>query len=194
MGVIVDIDGTLYDDAALFVRAFRAVGVRIRQTDINEWDFWRHHVDGPTFHRLIREHFHGPEAILGNTPYPDAAPTLQRWASLGAQIHIVSDRHTEAVPATAAWLAAHGIPVHTLATMSGPKKVAYATANGLRILIDDKPDTIIAAREAGLVTAALHTRYNREALAHPATVSGSSWGVIARRLERRCPHLRERPR
>lgn len=171
------------------MRSFRAVGVRLRQADIDEWDFWKRHVDAATFARLVREHFHADAAIAGNAPYPDAAAVLQRWHKIGAEIHILSDRHSEALPATRAWLKAHQIPSHTVATARGPEKVAYALERGLRIMIDDKPGTIVAAREAGLVTAALHTRYNRHVLDHPATVGGSSWAVIARRLERQCPHL-----
>jgi len=192
--IMVDVDGTLYDSDALFVRSFRRAGIPLRKEQISGiWDFWRSHMDHATFAAVIRDHFHHPEAIAANRPYAGAAEALRAWADLGAEIHIVSDRAAETTAATAAWVEQIGIPAVEVVCEDGIDKVAYARDIGVRVALDDKPSTLAGMAAAGLAGGTIVYPYNREVVAASPLLSGArSWPALRRRIEARCPHLRQR--
>lgn len=183
--ILVDIDSTLYPSDPIFIRAMRERhGLELRLRDLDEWDWWRRYITLDDFLALIRIDFHANDEITGAVPFTGAVEALREWRATGAKIHIVSDRHPRTARATRAWLASCGIEADAIVLRSPIDKIAYAQAHRIDLVIDDRPSTLVAAREAGIRTATLIYPYNRLLLAGaPDIIRAANWRVLRRRIE-----------
>ena len=195
--ILVDIDGTLYDDFPVYKRLFRQMyGVALRKADAGVWDFFEPFLTREQFDKLAREGLHAPATILGNKPYPEAAQVLSRWLEQGCEIHIVSARMPSTLGATAAWLDRCGIPFNVLVCNFPLDKVAYAREHDCELLIDDSPPTTVAAIAAGFAVATMQTTWTAQVRTiYPDLIVARSWAELGRLIEMRwaAREVQERP-
>jgi uncharacterized HAD superfamily protein len=112
--------------------------------------------------------------------------TLRAWRAAGVKIHIVSDRKPATVPATRRWLADQRVPSDVIVLESRMDKLAYARSHGISLLIDDKPDLLRAAADAGLGAASIaHAYHDRGLRADRAVIIAANWAELRRRVEPR---------
>ena len=83
-----------------------------------------------------------------------------RWHEAGHFIHITSHREAASQEATARWLDDIGLPYDEL--YCSEDKVSHCTAIGIDILIDDSPENLERALDAGMVAATILHPWNRE--------------------------------
>ena len=133
---------------------------------------------------------HGEANVLAAEPYPGAVEAIRAWHEAGHFIHVTSHRSTEAHAATARWLDRIGLPHDEL--YCSFDKVARCREIEIDVLIDDSPETLMKASDAGITPATILHPWNRDLCEEEDIVCAPDWPTLARRLE---PLLRmsERP-
>jgi uncharacterized protein len=131
--------------------------------------------------RVCIEDTHSDEAIAGARPYPHAVETVNRWHDSGHQIHITSDRAERSLTATRGWLDDIGLRYQEL--HCGYDKVARCREIGIDVLIDDTPNTLLRALDAGMLAATLRHPWNEHVCDAPHIISAADWRELARVLE-----------
>ena len=121
------------------------------------------------------------KTLQADQQHKAAVEAITRWHEQGHFIHITSHRATDAHPHTSEWLTKIGLPHDEL--YCSDDKIARCVEIGIDILIDDAPDTLVRARDAGIIAATLEHPWNRDL---PDVISAPDWPTLARRLE---PHL-----
>jgi uncharacterized HAD superfamily protein len=121
---------------------------------------------------------HTAAHVLRAEPYPGAVETIARWHEQGHFIHITSHRDADAHPHTSEWLAKIGLPHDEL--YCSDDKIARCLEIGIDVLIDDAPDTLVRARDAGIIAATLEHPWNRDIA---EVISAPDWETLARRLD-----------
>lgn len=184
--IMVDIDSTLYPSDPIFIRAMSEMyGVNLELASLNHWDWWREHISAEQFVTLISDYFHSDTEILAAVPFRGAVEAVNDWRAAGHRVHIVSDRGPRARIATIAWLERIGIEYDALFLRLGMDKIEYAHRHRIDLVIDDRPDTLERAVEAGFAAATLVYPYNRLVVeTHPAILAATSWRELRRRIER----------
>jgi uncharacterized HAD superfamily protein len=176
--IAVDIDSTLhhYWDILEAV-AKRRFGVEIpyeRQT------VWEIDVLRPEQVHAVVEETHRAHHILAATPYPDAVETIGAWHAAGHFIHVTSHRRDQAYEATRQWLDRIGLAYDEL--YCSRDKVARATEIGIDVLIDDAPETLLKALDAGMTAATLLHPWNRDLCEEEDIVYATDWAELATKL------------
>ena len=124
------------------------------------------------------------------TPSPrSSAPSRTRarwrrsksWHEAGHFIHITSHRAVEAHGATAQWLEQIGLPYDELYCSND--KVTRCEEIGIDLLIDDSPETLQRAIDAGITVATLEHPWNRELCETEDVICGKDWAELARNLD-----------
>ena len=85
---------------------------------------------------------------------------MRAWHEAGHFIHITSHRDVASQDATARWLDRIGLPYDEL--YCSEDKVARCAEIGIDVLIDDSPENLGRAIEAGMIAATLLHPWNRE--------------------------------
>ena len=177
MRIAVDIDSTLhhYWDQFAQVAKWR-FGIDLPYRD----QLWTIDRLRPEQVRACVEETHQDALILAAKPYPGAVETITAWHEAGHWIHVTSHRHDGARAATERWLRAIGLPFDDL-HCSGDK-VARAKELGIDLLIDDSPENLRAAIDAGIRAATLLHPWNRDICEEEDIVCAEDWPQLARRL------------
>ena len=131
--------------------------------------------------RLCIEDTHSDEAIAGARPYPHAVETVSAWCDAGHRIHVMSHRAERSATATRRWLHDVGLRHHDL--YCGDDKVAHCRAIGIGLLIDDSPDNLLAARDAGILAATLRHPWNEDVCDARRIICAADWQELARAVE-----------
>ena len=176
MRIAIDIDSTLHDHWPLVAAAAkRRFGV--------ELPYEQQHPE--TAVRLTEEQLrvcvedtHTDAAIAGARPYPDAVETVNGWHDAGHSIHILSHRAERSLAATRRWLDGIGLRYDEL--WGGEDKVARCREIGVDLLIDDSPDTLLRALDAGLRAATLRHPWNAHLCDTSAVTCAADWRELAR--------------
>jgi hypothetical protein len=172
----IDIDSTLhpYWDQLAEI-ALRRFGVELPYESQCTWA-----IDGlePEQLKACVQETHSPERVLAAEPYPGAVETIQRWHEQGHFIHITSHRAVDAHPHTSEWLDRIGLPHDEL--YCSDDKITRCLEIGIDVLIDDSPDTLVRAVEAGITAATLEHPWNRDV---PNVIGAPDWPTLARRLQ-----------
>jgi uncharacterized HAD superfamily protein len=172
----IDIDSTLHpywDQLAEVAR--RRYGVELPYERQYTWA-----IEGlePEQLKAVVDETHSRAQVLNAEPYPGAVETIQRWHQQGHFIHITSHRAADTQPHTSEWLRQIGLPHDEL--YCSYDKIARCLEIGIDVLIDDSPDTLNRAVEAGITAATLEHPWNRDV----ANVIGApDWPTLAHRLE-----------
>ena len=90
---------------------------------------------------------HSEPHILGSEPYPGAVEAVRAWHEAGHFIHITSHRSGDAHDATERWLRQIGLPFDEL--YCSYDKVTRCQEIGIDVLVDDSPDNLRGAIDAG---------------------------------------------
>ena len=186
MRIAIDIDSTLHDHWPLVAAAAkRRFGVELPY----EQQFpWASHRLSEEQLRVCIEDTHSDEAIAGARPYPHAVERVNDWYDAGHRIHIASQRAGRSLTATRRWLHDIGLRHHEL--YCGDDKVAYCRRLGIDLLIDDSPNHLLRALDAGILAATLRHPWNEAVRDTPQIISAADWPELARLLE---PVLDVRP-
>ena len=179
MRIAIDIDSTLhhYWDQ-LSAAARRRFGVDLPYEDQVTWDITL--LRPEQVKACVRE-THGEKMVLAAKPYPGAVEAVRAGHEAGHFIHITSHREAASQEATARWLDDIGLPYDEL--YCSEDKVSHCTAIGIDILIDDSPENLERALDAGMVAATILHPWNRELCETEDVMHGETWEELARNLE-----------
>ena len=179
MRIAVDIDSTLHhywDQLAAIAK--RRFGVELPYDEQLTWGITR--LRPEQVHVCVQE-THREVHVLAAEPYPGAVEAIRAWHDGGHFIHVTSHRADEAHEATAVWLERIGLPHDEL--YCSRDKVARCVEIGIDVLIDDSPETLLRAVDAGITPATIVHPWNRELCEEEDIVCASDWPTLARRLE-----------
>jgi uncharacterized protein len=177
--IAIDIDSTLHHYwNQLESAAKRRFGVELPYAEQQVWKIDRLR---PEQVRACVDETHTDEQILRAEPYPGAVETVRAWHEAGHFIHVTSHRRMEAHGATERWLERIGLPYDEL--YCSMDKVARCREIGIELLIDDSPENLLAAIDAGIAAATLEHPWNREICEEEDIVCAPDWTQLAQRLE-----------
>ena len=124
---------------------------------------------------------HSAGEILAAVPYPGAVETIRAWHADGHFSQITSHRTPAAHAVTARWLAQIGLPHDEL--YCSFDKVSRCREIGIDVLIDDSPENLARAAEAGITPATLEHPWNKDVCEAEDVICAPDWPTLARRLE-----------
>ena len=179
MRIAIDIDSTLhhYWDQ-LSDAAQRRFGIALPYEDQVTWGIT---LLRPEQVRACVEETHSEARVLAAEPYPGAVETVRAWHEAGHFVHVTSQRDIASREVTAQWLDRIGLPYDEL--YCGGDKVARCAEIGIDVLIDDSPENLERAVEAGITPATLLHPWNRELCETEDVICGADWPELARNLE-----------
>ena len=180
MRLAIDIDSTLHpywDQLAEIAQ--RRFGVALPYDRQFTWEIDQ--LDREQLKAIVDE-THSPEHVLRAEPYPGAVETIRRWHDEGHFIHITSHRAIDAHAHTAEWLDAIGLPHDEL--YCSDDKITRCVELEIDVLIDDSPENLRKAVEAGITAATLEHPWNKDV---PNIISAPDWPTLEQRLQE---HLR----
>ena len=179
MRIAIDIDSTLHHHWPLVAAAAkRRFGVDLPYEQ--QFPSASHRLSDEQLRACI-EDTHSDEAIAGARPYPHAVETVNRWYDAGHSIHITSHRDERSLPATRRWLDDIGLRHHELSCSHD--KVARCRQLGVHLLIDDSPDNLLPALDAGILAATLRHPWNEHVCGAPRVTCAADWRELYRVLE-----------
>jgi len=186
MRIAIDIDSTLhhYWDR-LSAAALRRFGIDLPYEEQFTWGITRLK---PEQLELCIAETHLEEAIFASEPYDGAVQTINRWHAAGHFIHITTHRSPDAHAATARWLTHIGLSYDEL--YCSFDKVTRCQAIGIDLLIDDSPDNLRRAVEAGITAATIRHPWNRDVIDEEGLAAAEDWPALAALLEARLEPLR----
>jgi uncharacterized HAD superfamily protein len=177
--IAVDIDSTLHDYWVQFSAiAKRRFGVELAYETQLTWEIGRLR---PEQARACVAESHTEPYILAAEPYPGAVETIRAWHEAGHFIQVTSHRTTAAHDATARWLEKIGLPHDEL--FCSFDKVSRCVELQIGVLIDDSPQTLRKAADAGITPATIMHPWNRDLCEEEDIVCAPDWPTLARRLE-----------
>ena len=179
MRIAIDIDSTLHHHWPLLAAAAkRRFGVELPYEQQFAWTTRRLSEEQL---RVCIEDTHSDEAIAGARPYAHAVETVNGWYGAGHRIHITSHRAERSLIATRRWLNDIGLRHDEI--YCGRDKVARCREIGIELLIDDSPNTILRALDAGILAATLRHPWNEHVCDDPRVVCAVDWPELARVLQ-----------
>jgi len=179
MRIAIDIDSTLHHYWDLLEEVVqRRFGITIPYAEQVVWDIDR--LKPEQLNAAVRETHSGPQ-ILAAEPYPGAVEVVRGWHEAGHFIQISSHRDGDAHDATAEWLGRIGLPYDEL--YCSYDKVSRCEEIGIDLLIDDSPENLQRAIDAGIAVATIEHPWNRELCETEDVVCGADWDELARNLE-----------
>ena len=179
MRIAIDIDSTLHhywDQLADAAR--RRFGVDLPYDEQVTWGIT---LLRPEQVRACVRETHGEAAVLAAEPYPGAVEVVRAWHEAGHFIHITSHREAASRESTARWLDRIGLPYDEL--YCSDDKVARCAEIGIHVLIDDSPENLERAIDAGMIAATILHPWNRELCETEDVIAGETWPELARNLE-----------
>jgi hypothetical protein len=176
-----DVDSTVWDTATWVREA--VLEVTGDEPDLGSVSTWTHVLDayGEEATTQIFDRALSPERIREREPYPGAPEVLLHLQrERGMKIHFVTRAHDpETVrPHLGPWLREHFGP-EVRFTITARDKLDILQELGAAGLIDDRPEILERAAEAGLWTAARIQPWNRGLVAARSDVHGfSDWREV----------------
>jgi FMN phosphatase YigB (HAD superfamily) len=158
-----DIDGVLADFGSAVHSRARAMGFA---SSDHAWDLGLSRRD---FESVMADAWQDADFWRALKPYPTAAASL----CFVPRVYLTARPISNAV--TSLWLAQHGFPApeRCLSVGDPRKKVAAARALRLTTFVDDKPETVQALAEAGLISYLYDQPWNRS-FAYPLRLTDLS--------------------
>lgn len=188
MRIAIDIDSTLhhYWDV-LSDAARRRFGVELPYEEQFTWGITRLK---PEQLDVCIDETHSEAVMLKSTPYEGAVETINRWHGAGHFIHITTHRSATAHAATARWLEHIGLRYDELYCSSD--KVARCQEIGIDLLIDDSPENLLRAIDAGIAAATILHPWNQDVVEEEGLLAAADWPALTVALESRLEPLRRR--
>ena len=169
-----DVDSTVWDTGARVREA--VLEITGDTLDLGTVSTWTHILDayGEEKATEIFDRVLAPEQVRERIPYPGAAEALRYvQEELGIRIHFVTRNHDPRAiePYLERWLRVHfGPDVGLTVTTEGKIEILHRL--GAFGLVDDRPETLARAADAGLWAVAKIQPWNREFVALRAEVHG----------------------
>jgi hypothetical protein len=178
MRIALDIDSTLhhYWDVLSEVSA-RRFGIELPYEEQLTWGLTRLR---PEQLELCVKESHSDARILAGVPYPGAVETVRAWHARGHVVQILSHREACCRGATEVWLRAIGLPFDELHCTT--ERVQLCVREGIELLIDDSPMSIVGALERGIVAATIVHPWNEEVCEEEDVIAARDWHELARLL------------
>jgi uncharacterized protein len=178
MRIAIDIDSTLHHYWDALSRAARArFGVDLPYDQQVTWGITRLK---PRQIQACVADTHSEAEILAAEPYPGAVEAVRAWHEAGHFIHVTSHRAVSAHGATAQWLERIGLPYDDLHCSAD--KIARCKELGIELLVDDSPDNISRAVDAGIHVATIAHPWNRDVCEDEDIVCAEDWTGLRRAL------------
>jgi hypothetical protein len=178
MRIALDIDSTLHHFwDVLSEVSRRRFGVELPYEEQLTWGFTRLR---PEQLELCVKESHSDERILASVPYPVAVETVREWHAQGHFVQVISHREECCRAATEVWLGAIGLPFDDLRCTS--ERVELCVQEGIELLIDDSPLSIVGALEKGIVAATIVHPWNEEVCQEEDVICARDWHELARLL------------
>lgn len=178
MRIAIDIDSTLHDYWQLFSKLARkrfGIALDYEHQITYEIDRLR-----PEQLAALTAESHAAVHVLDAVPYAGAVEVVTAWHEAGHFIHITSHRADETHDHTAQWLDRIGLPYDEL--YCSFDKVTRCSEIAIDVLIDDSPENILRAQEAGIVPATILHPWNRELCEEEGVIAADGWEQLARLL------------
>ena len=175
-----DVDSTVWNTGA-WVRevVLETTGDVLDVEAVSSWthilDAYGEEVTAEIFERVL-----APERVRERQPYPGSAEVLCHLQDEhGIRVHFITHNDPEAMtPYLEPWLKEHFGPGVELTVTTGDK-LSILRELGTFGLIDDRPEILERAADAGLWVAANIQRWNRDRVARRADVHGcSDWREV----------------
>ena len=178
MRIAIDIDSTLhhYWDQ-LSDASRRRFGIALPYEEQLSWSIT---LLRPEQVRAVVEETHTPKRVLAAEPYPGAVETVSGWHRAGHFIHITSHRASTCQAATEEWLGRIGLEFDEL--YCSDDKVGRCREIGIELLIDDSPENLEAALDAGIAVATLLHPWNAELCETEDVICAPDWPALADKL------------
>lgn len=96
----------------------------------------------------------------------------------GVRIVVATDRPPRLADDAARFLAEAGLECSVYA-LTPSERISYCLRQGIRVLVDDRPETLAAAHDAGLAAVALRYRYNEDVLSLLRLPHADAWPELA---------------
>jgi uncharacterized protein len=177
--IAIDIDSTLHDYWPQLARAAKhRFGIDLPYEHQLTWEIAplrREQVN------VLVEETHKDVNVLAAEPYPGAVETIRRWKQEGHYVIVASHRHERSRAATEQWLERIGLPYDEL--YCAFDKVGHCIEVHIDVLIDDSPETLAKALQAGIAAATLLHPWNREICETEDIVYAEDWPTLAAQLE-----------
>ncbi len=184
--MVCDVDSTVWDTAAHIAAA--ALEVTGETLDPEEIHTWVHLLDahGEKATTEIFDRVFDPARIHEREPYP-GAPEVLRALQEEIDVHFVTRNETGIRPHLEPWLKDNFGPEVGL-TVTTKDKLGILRDLDAFGLIDDRPENLVPAAEAGLWAATKLQPWNRDLVAERRDVDGfSDWYEVPKLLRRgRC--------
>lgn len=178
MRIAVDIDSTLHHHwetiSAVSVRRF---GVELPYEEQLTWGVTR--LRPEQLEVCVRES-HSDARILAGVPYPGAVEAVRGWHEQGHFVQIQSNRPEGCRHATGAWLETIGLSFDEL--RCEPQRMELWAEQGIELLINDSPMSIVGALERGIVAATIVHPWNEEVCDEEDVICARDWPELARLL------------
>ncbi len=182
MRIAVDIDSTLHHYWVQFAAAAkRRFGVALPYDQQLTW-----HVSQlrPEQVKACVRETHSEEQVLAAEPYEGAVETIREWHDAGHFILVTSHRAVECEGATTRWLEKIGMPYDLL--HCSYDKVTHCVEHKIDWLIDDSPENLLRALEAGIAGATITHPWNLDVCETEPVVCAENWHGLRAAM---APHL-----
>lgn len=173
MKLAVDIDNTLYP--ILLALAEIEGGSRVSYDLCYTYEAVAELVDDPSRIKNMFKEAMLPERSIQIGCFQGAGEVLSELSKAGVEIHVMTKRSEDLRPVTEAWLDALQIPYDHLHLQDPFDKTELCLRLGIQHLIDDEPDTIKAAYQAGIQVYSLAYPYNRQILSDLKRPLSETW-------------------
>ena len=158
MRIAVDIDSTLHPYWDQFAAAAkRRFGVELPYEQQVTWAVTQLR---PEQVKLCVRETHRDEQVLAAVPYDGAVETVRAWHEAGHFVLVTSHRAVECNAATGRWLEKIKMPYDLL--HCSYHKITHCLQQRIDLLIDDSPDNLLRALDAGIAGATISHPWNRE--------------------------------
>lgn len=107
--------------------------------------------------------------------FPDFVQAMSSLRAGGISPLVRTHRSEERTDDVRRILADYGLDWLSVERMSPSEKVAYCLSEDIRVLVDDFPETIAEAHQAGISVLSLRFPYNQQVIDDLAVVNASSW-------------------
>jgi hypothetical protein len=176
--IAVDIDSTLHHYWEQFSAiAHDRFGVQLPYEDQQSWAIPQLR---PEQVQWCVAESHREKHVLAAKPYEGAVEIINRWASIGHEIHIASHRAEDSHKITSDWLDQIGLTYSTLHCVDD--KIPVCTDLGAALLIDDSPVNLERGLSHGITVATIRHPWNKDFCEIEDVVSAEDWPGLAHAL------------
>lgn len=162
-----DIDGVIADFTNTFLPFHDTM--HCKQNNVDHWDRWMleecENMDVSSYSFMSAfTAFNDYRMWQAVKPIPYAKETLCILESMGAKISYITARPNGSERATLKFILQNGFPITDILFRRDKEKSVVAKQLGFDLVIEDKPETLVAYKEAEIDTIAVRYKYNEDVI------------------------------